>query len=111
LSTKEDNILQILSDTVELSEVNEFLADERVERALLKLTSMLANPELSPNKAPRHILECQALSAEFAIKATYYAGIGKNEPMAREKKNLYYTLKENFSLLSDALKYLAKAGM
>lgn len=102
------NILETVSDAYELNEVNNFLQDERVEKALLKLTSILANPELNPLKVAKHIVECQALSAEFAIKATYYMGIGKNEPMAREKKNLYMTLKENFSEIAAALKYIAK---
>lgn len=107
----DDNVLAIISETYEFVGIHSFLNDESVEKALLKLTSILANPDLQASKVSKHIVECQALSAKFALKATYYMGIGKDEPDARNKKNLYMTLKENFSLLADALKYIAKAAM
>lgn len=105
-----DNPLTLASEAFELNQINEFMEDDRVEKALLKLTSILANPEVNPSKVSKHIVECQALSAYFAIKATFYAGIGKNEPEAARKKNIYYTMKENFDLLAQSLKYIAKGG-
>lgn len=84
--------------------------DEQVTNALNKLTGVLANPDVSPVKIARHIVQCQALSSYFAIKARYYMGIGKGEPDAAARKNFYMTLKESFGELSNALKYINKAG-
>lgn len=104
------NPLEKISGIYEFNEVTDFMDDENVERALLKLTTMLANPDMSGVKVARHIVECQALSASFAVKARFYMGIGKNEDNASHKKNVYMTMKEAFSELAAALKYIERAG-
>lgn len=105
----EDNAFERLSGIMEFYQVNEFLDDPEVEKALLKLTSILANPEINVTKVARHIVECDGLAASFAVKAKYYMGLGKDETDASIKKNLYMTLREEFHKLADSLKYLVKA--
>ena len=105
-----ENPLRIISDIYEFSQIQEYMDDPAVDKALLKLTSILANPETPGIKIAKHIVECQALSAEFGIKARYYMGVGKNEPDHANKKNIYMTLKESFNELAAALKYIERAG-
>lgn len=104
------NPLEKISDIYEFNETADFMEDENISRALEKLTKMLANPEMSGVKVARHIVECQALSASFAVKGRYYMGIGKNDPDASIKKNTYMTMKESFAELANALKYIERAG-
>lgn len=104
------NPLESISMIYEFNETAEFMDDENISRALEKLVKMLANPDMSGVRVARHIVECQALSASFAIKAKYYMGIGKNEPDASQKKNIYMTMKESFHELAQSLKYIERAG-
>ena len=98
-----------LSDIIELVEVNDFLDDPNVEKSLLKLTSILARPEINPTNVAKHIVECEALAALFAIKAKYYMTIGKGEADSTAKKNFYMTLREQMHELGASLKYLVRA--
>lgn len=108
------NPLEQVSMVYEFNEVNEFMGDDEVERALIKVTDILAKTSnrdsISGVNIAKHIVECQVLSAYFAINARYYMGIGKSEPDAAQKKNVYMTMKEAFMELSNALKYIEKAG-
>lgn len=105
-----ENPLRTVSDSFELNKINDFMKDEQVNNALLKLTTVLANPDLQPAKISKHIVQCQAMSAYFAMKATFYMGIGKDEPDAAKKKNVYFTMKEQFDKLAQSLKYVSKGG-
>lgn len=104
------NPLKTISDVYEYNQISEFMQDDKVDRALEMLTKMLAGQDVNGNRVAKHIVECQALSAHFAIKAKYYMSIGKSEPDAAAKKNLYMTMKESFHELAAALKYVEKAG-
>lgn len=103
------NVFEKLSGIIELYEINEEMDDEQVEKALLKLASILAKPELNPTHIARHVIECDALATSFALKAKYYMTIGKDKPNAREKKNMYMTLREEFHTLAQSLKYMVRA--
>lgn len=105
-----ENPLTVVSQIYEFNEVEEFMQDPDISKALKKLTGVLAKPDLPGIKIAKEIVHCQALSAEFGIKARFYMGIGKNEPNAAHKKNIYMTLKDSFSELAAALKYIEKAG-
>lgn len=106
----EENPLKQVSDIYEFNETSDFMNDEEVDRALLKIVKILSNPDVAGVRVARHIVECQVLSAYFAIKARYYMGIGKTEPNAALKKNTYMTMKEAFHELAASLKYIQKAG-
>lgn len=103
------NVIEQLSGIMEFAQVNEFLEDDNVEKALLKLTSILGKQDINPTLIARHVVECEALAATFAIKAKYYMTIGKGEPEASVRKNLYMTLKEQFHELAGSLKYMVRA--
>lgn len=105
-----ENPLKIVSDIYEFAQLQEFMDDPSVDRALIKLTKILADQEIPAMKVAKQIVECQALSAGFGVKARYYMGIGKAEPDSAAKKNVYMTLKDSFNELSQALKYVEKAG-
>jgi len=105
-----ENPLQIISDIAEFAKIQEFMEDENVDRALVKLTRILSNRDIPGIQIARQIVDCQALSAYFGIQARYYMGIGKNEPDHANKKNIYMTLKEAFNDLAQALKYIERAG-
>lgn len=102
------NVFEQMSDIMELGEVNDFMDDPHVEKALLKLTSILGKQDINPIHVAKHVVECEALSALFAVKAKYYMSIGKDQPNYREKKGFYFTLHEAFHELAASLKYLAK---
>jgi hypothetical protein len=106
-----ESIIRQLNDIIEFNEINEFLQDPDVEKGLLKLVSILNKPEINAQHVARHVVECQALSAAYGIKAKYYMDIGKEQEDYRSKKNLYMTMKESFHELAGALKYLVKASI
>jgi hypothetical protein len=104
--------IEKLNDIAELVGLNDAYDDPDIERALLKLVSILGNPEINTAKIARHVIECDALATLFALKAKYYMTIGKDDPdekTAREKKNLYMTLREEFHALAASLKYMVRA--
>lgn len=105
---REDLTLEQISDTIEYNDINGLLSDERVEKALIKLTSILGKPEIHPANVAKHIVECEALAADFSIKAKYYRVLGKDEPDAAKKKEFYYTLSEQFHNIAASLKYVTK---
>lgn len=98
-----------LSGIMELYQINEYMADDEVERGLLKLASILTKPEVNPMHVARHVVQCDALATAYALKAKYYMTIGKDEPNANVKKNFYMTMREEFHKLADSLKYLVRA--
>lgn len=97
-----------MSDIMEFRVTNDFLEDEMVENALLKLTSVLARQDIDPIRVARHVVETEAMAAAFRIKYKFYATIGKEEPDSRNKRELYATLHAAFHDLSASIKYLAK---
>jgi hypothetical protein len=56
------------------------------------------------------IIELQALSAKFAVLASYYTTIAKDKTGTpnNNKKNIYYTASSAIDRLVDALKYAAR---
>lgn len=97
-----------MSAIMDLGEINDFMDDPRVEKALIKLTSVLGKQDINPIHVAKHVVECEALSAYFSLKAKEYQILRKDEPNARDKKGFYYTLHESFHELAASLKYLAK---
>ena len=106
-----DSSIELISDIMEFNEINEFLEDEHVEKALLKLASILGQPTINPNHVARHVVECEALSVTFGLKGKYYMTIGKDEPNSKEKKNYYFSMKEYFHDLAASLKYVVKTSV
>ena len=73
------------------------------------MVKLLVNKgSVTPQLAPKLIVELQTLATKFAILGTYYQSIGKGGTKETHKKNVYYTLKDAITKLVDALKYAAK---
>lgn len=100
---------EVISMIYELREINNFLDDDQVERALDLLINLLySRGEVPYEKVPLVIVELQALATKFAVSATYYQTIGKDGSEESHKKAIYYTLKDAFTKLADNLKYLVR---
>lgn len=107
----DENPLQIVSDITEFNDLSEFMQDEQLDRALHLAIKCMAQPDIAAVKAPKLIVELQALSFKFAVKAVEYATIKKDRAGTdnNNKKNIYYSTKEALDRLVDALKYAARA--
>jgi hypothetical protein len=104
-----DNPLELVSTVTQFNDIHEFMSDEEVDRAMHLVVKLLMEKGSIPAaQAPKLIVELQALATKFAVLATYYATIGKGGTDENHKKNVYFTLKDSLSKLTDALKYAAK---
>lgn len=104
-----DNPLELVSTITEFNDIHEFMQDPGVDRAMhlvIKLT--MEKGRISHGTAQPLIVELQALATEFALKATYYATIGKKGTDESHRKNTYFTMKDSITKLCDALKYTAR---
>jgi hypothetical protein len=108
----EENPLVVISEITEFNDLNAFMNDEQLDRAMDIVIKLLAKPDVPVAYATRLIVELQALSTKFAMLATYYATIGKDRAGTtnNHKKNIYYSTKEAIDKLCDSLKYAAKFG-
>lgn len=100
-----ESILQIY----ELNKINEKLEDPEVTRVLKCVTLIMAKRTVPANKAVDLIVELQAIAFNFHLKYKYYMLLGKGEPDAQLKKNLYASLAEATKELVSAIKYVQKA--
>jgi hypothetical protein len=104
-----ENPLELVSTITQFNDIHEFMTDEEVDRAMHLVVKLLMEKGSIPgSKAPKLIVELQALATKFAVLATYYATIGKGGTEENHKKNVYFTLKDSITKLVDALKYAAK---
>ena len=109
-----DSSIEQISDIMdykEFQEINDFMDDPNVEKGLLKLTSILSKPEINPSHVSRHVVECEALSVAYGLKARYYMQMGKDQPNSKEKKAYYMAMKEYFHNLAASLKYVVKTSI
>lgn len=107
----DENPLETVSTITEFNDLTEFMQDPQLDRALDLTIKCIANPEIAATKAPKLIVELQAISAKFAVKAVEYATIKKDRAGTENnhRKNIYYSTKEALDRLVDALKYAARA--
>lgn len=103
-------MIQELNDIEELNSLHEFMDDDEVTEALTLIVKIIAKPDVPAQKAVPLILKVQALSAKFAMLATYYTTLekGRAGTVPNTKKQVYYSLRESCDKLAEALKYLAK---
>lgn len=102
-------ILKTVSDITELNDLSKFLQDEDVDRAMdITIRVVASEGGVPPSKANALVAELQGLSVIFGLKATYYATIGRDGKLEVDKKNIYFTMKEQVMKLADAMKYVAK---
>ncbi|AXH68782.1 hypothetical protein SEA_COMRADE_70 [Streptomyces phage Comrade] len=107
----DENPLETVSVITEFNDLTEFMQDDQLDRALELAIRCIAQPDVAAVKAPKLIVELQAISFKFAVKAVEYATIKKDRAGTdnNHRKNVYYSTKEALDRLVDALKYAARA--
>ena len=108
--TADKNPLEFISDITEFNDLHDYMKDEQLDRAMLVIIKLLANPDIPAAKAPTLIIELQAISAKFGMLSSYYSTIAKDKAgtINNNKKNVYYSVKESVDKLVDALKYVVR---
>ena len=100
-----DNTVDLLNNVTKFNEISEYMQDEELTKALVMIAKLIANPDIPPAKATLSITQLQAYSAKFAMLASWYSHVKKDE---RAKKNIYYTAAEAVNNLVSALKYIMR---
>jgi hypothetical protein len=108
----DENPLETVSILTQFNDLTDFMQDDQLDRALELAIKCMAHPDIAASKAPRLIVELQAISFKFAVKAVEYATIKKDRAGTdnNHRKNVYYSVKEALDRLVDSLKYAARAG-
>ena len=104
-SNEEERLLQ---GVFEVNKIAEKLDDPDVNETLGYVIKLIAKPDIPASVATPLITKLQALSFEFKMKGKYYMLIGKGEPDAMMKKNMYISLSEETQELVQALKYTTR---
>jgi hypothetical protein len=106
----DENPLETVSKITEFNDLTDFMQDADLDKALGLAIKCIANPEIAAIKAPKLIVELQAISFKFAVKAVEYATIKKDRAGTdnNNRKNIYYSVKEALDSLVSALKYAAR---
>lgn len=99
--------LELVNEVAEFSDISEFMEDEELTNALGLIVKLMMNPDVPSQKAIGLIVQLEAYAAKFAMLASYYTNVKKDN---RAKKNLYFSAKEATQRLCDSMKYAAKAG-
>lgn len=104
--------IEIVSEITEFNDLSDFMNDVQLDRALDLVIRCLTQPDIAAQRAPKLIVELQAISAKFSVMAVIYATIKRDKAGSENnhKKNVYYSTKEALDRLVDALKYSAKMG-
>jgi hypothetical protein len=100
-----DSTVEILNSINDFNEISEFMNDEELTKALVAVAKLIANPDIPPAKATLLIVQLQAYATKFAMLASWYSHVKKDE---RAKKNIYYSAKDTMERLVDALKYTVR---
>jgi hypothetical protein len=101
-----ENTIDIINQINDFNDLSEYMQDEEITQALIAIAKLIAKPDIPPDKAARLIIQIQAYSAKFAMLASWYANVKKDD---RAKKNIYYSAREALDKLSDALKYTIRS--
>lgn len=106
----DENPLETISRLTEFNDLISFMKDPQLDRALDLAIKCMANPETASIKAPLLIVELQAISFRFAVKAVEYSTIKKDRAGTENnyRKNVYWSVKEALNDLVSALKYVAR---
>lgn len=104
-----DNPLGYLSQIQDLVDLNDYLQDEEFEQACDRALKCIAKPSVPQGSIGTVIVQLQAYSLQFHLKAATYAGI-KASTQNKHKKNAYYAMYHALDDLVDALKIQARYG-
>jgi streptomycin 6-kinase len=81
------------------------MQDEELTQTLALVAKLISKPDVPASVGVELIVKLQAYSAKFAMLASWYTNVKKDE---RAKKNIYYSAKEATDRLVDALKYAVR---
>lgn len=98
----EDNTIDLLNGINHFNDISEHMNDPELTKALVAVAKLIANPDIPPVKATLLIVQLQAYATKFAMLASWYSHVKKED---RAKKNIYYSARESIEKLVDALKY------
>ena len=109
----DENPLGFVSEITEFNDLHDFMQDEQLDRAMELVVKCLMSPDIAAQKAPRLIVELQAISTKLAFACVTYSTFKKDKAGTtnNNKKNVYYSTKEAIDKLVDALKYAARYGV
>ena len=99
--------LDLVNEVAEFTEISELVDDDQLTEALAIIVKLMMNPDVPPQKAVNLIVQLEAYAAKFAMLASYYTNVKKDD---RAKKNLYFSARDAVQRLTDSLKYSAKLG-
>lgn len=99
---------ELLSKVSEINSMSKFLENEDVDQTLAQVVKLVAKPDIPIKVATPLITKLQAMSFLFKMQARHYMFIGKGEPNAAHKKNIYMSLSEETKELVQALKYTTR---
>lgn len=102
----ESSTVEVLNRVSGFTEISEFMDDPELTSTLVLVAKLIAKPDVNPSAAAQLIVQLQSYSAKFAMLASWYANVKKDE---RSKKNVYYSAREATDKLVDALKYMARS--
>jgi hypothetical protein len=102
----ESSTVEVLNRVSGFTEISEFMDDPELTSTLVLVAKLIAKPDVNPSAAAQLIVQLQAYSAKFAMLASWYANVKKDE---RSKKNVYYSAREATDKLVDALKYMTRS--
>jgi len=102
-----ETTVELLNKVNGFNEISEYMQDEELTKTLALVAKLISKPDVPASVGVELIVKLQAYSAKFAMLASWYTNVKKDE---RAKKNIYYSAKEATDRLVDALKYAVRVG-
>ncbi len=100
-----DDVIELVNEISEFTEISDYMNDEYLTEVLGLIVKLISQPDIPATAAIPLIIRLEAMSAKFAMQASYYTNVNKSD---RAKKNLYYSIVDATRRLVDALKYTTK---
>ena len=100
-----DNVIELVNEVSEFTEISDYMNDEYLTEVLGLIVKLISQPDIPATAAIPLIIRLEAMSAKFAMQASYYTNVNKSD---RAKKNLYCSIVDATRRLVDALKYTTK---
>lgn len=110
---QDKTVIDWINEVQEFADIHEFVNDKELSEALAMVVKIMMKPDIPSSQAPLLIAKLSAMSAKFAVLATWYSTMAKDKAGTPNniKKNIYYTMKESLDKIVDALKYVARYQM
>ena len=100
-----DDVIELVNEISDFTEISDYMNDEYLTEVLGLIVKLISQPDIPATAAIPLIVRLEAMSAKFAMQASYYTNVNKSD---RAKKNLYYSIVDATRRLVDALKYTTK---